>query len=575
MADNSKVPFGPKLPLQDRRPIMTVDNPLFPTYGLLREYIDRVQSNNPSDLVESSAQIKQRFNPETLIEKNSELRSLTYEEFGGEKPLVHKKIPSYTENGPSKNQVTARVDDLVRITKLLTKPAGLKFAANQAALQSGGLIKLVDNVKKVKRTSKGKSLVGAILQTAGQTILGTAKIIGSTLAQIPVNGTGTQFIRGFNPKRYIGGGGFDLFGFSVGNSDNIRVQSDLETRLSQYGTHTSDYNKNRLSIQNNSNVQYNGGKPYFNTNDSGGPVTNLVSEETGLAQYSPNTKTSTGRLGNTPSTPVRTTLDREKTNTENQKKIGESIANQVINPQDTPEKYSEQSDVKSNILHVRLRSGNQSRVKTADELKDKTISVEPDELNKLGDLTESILDASNQPKDIIPFEFNVISTGKYLYFRAHLENLSDNFTGRWNSTKYIGRAEDFYTYDGFDRDISFGFKVAAFSRAELSPLYKKLNLLANSTAPVYGDNGEFMRGTLTRITIGDYLQNQAGYIGSVGFNWSNNYPWEINLEEKDDIPRVPHVLDVSINFKPIHDFNIRASQDPTQRAFFAKGTWYQ
>ena len=70
-----------------------------------------------------------------------------------------------------------------------------------------------------------------------------------------------------------------------------------------------------------------------------------------------------------------------------------------------------------------------------------------------------------------------------MLFRAFLDSYSDKFTGDWNSFKYNGRAEDFYTYKGFKRSISFSFKIAAQTRHEMLPLFRKLNFLATQTAP--------------------------------------------------------------------------------------------
>ena len=68
-------------------------------------------------------------------------------------------------------------------------------------------------------------------------------------------------------------------------------------------------------------------------------------------------------------------------------------------------------------------------------------------------------------EDHIKFKFSIINPDEddniNLYFRAFLSNFSDNYQGSWNNTKYLGRAEDFYTYQGFNRTISIGFKVAA------------------------------------------------------------------------------------------------------------------
>lgn len=172
-------------------------------------------------------------------------------------------------------------------------------------------------------------------------------------------------------------------------------------------------------------------------------------------------------------------------------------------------------------------------------------------------------------QDIIPFSFNLFTPDSeyFLYFRAFLDSMEDNYTGEWSGTKYIGRAEEFHTYNGFKRDFSFSFKVAAFNKETLIPLYNKLNYLAGATGPTYSGNGQFMRGTLCSLTIGDYLSNQDGFINKVGLSWDKAYQWEIDVDEKGD-PRVPHVLDVSVGFTPIHDFDVKTNLDLTKEVYF-------
>lgn len=157
--------------------------------------------------------------------------------------------------------------------------------------------------------------------------------------------------------------------------------------------------------------------------------------------------------------------------------------------------------------------------------------------------------------DIIPFVFNTLTPDgqKFIFFRAFLDDLSDNYSGDWSGTQYVGRAEEFYTYQGFKRDVSFSFKVAAFTKQELLPLYKKLNHLAASTAPTYGKNGNFMRGTLTTLSIGEYLDRQDGFVSKVELSWEKGYPWEIDLFN-ENLPKVPTILNVSVSFTPIHTF---------------------
>ena len=160
------------------------------------------------------------------------------------------------------------------------------------------------------------------------------------------------------------------------------------------------------------------------------------------------------------------------------------------------------------------------------------------------------------PEDLIKFQIEVInstnpSAGEILAFRAFLDDLSDDYTGGYNSYKYNGRAEKFYTYNEFNRSISFSFKIAAQSRDEMVPLYTKLNYLVAQTAPEYSSNGR-MRGKFSRLTIGDWINGIPGFFESVSLKWNKSYPWEINL--KGDTKQLPHVMDVSCKFTPIHDF---------------------
>jgi hypothetical protein len=148
----------------------------------------------------------------------------------------------------------------------------------------------------------------------------------------------------------------------------------------------------------------------------------------------------------------------------------------------------------------------------------------------------------------------------WMHFRVLLDEYSDSYGADWKAISYMGRAENFYKYDSFKRDISIGFTVAAQSKQELLPIYKKLNYLASSLAPSYSDNG-FIRGNLSQITLGDWLLEQPGFISSVDLSIPDDSPWEINLPVDGDknnldpnVKQVPHMVNVKIKFTPIHRF---------------------
>lgn len=163
--------------------------------------------------------------------------------------------------------------------------------------------------------------------------------------------------------------------------------------------------------------------------------------------------------------------------------------------------------------------------------------------------------------DLIPFYiqfYNYDSKNTVVQFRAFLKGFNDNFTGEWNPFRYMGRGENFYTYQGFNREISLGFTVHAQSKAELLPQYRKLNYLASTLAPDYSSAG-FMRGTFITLTVGDYLTQVPGVLTGLSMQIPDNSPWDIGRKNdgsrtnlKD---RLPHMIEVSnFSFKPIHSF---------------------
>ena len=181
-----------------------------------------------------------------------------------------------------------------------------------------------------------------------------------------------------------------------------------------------------------------------------------------------------------------------------------------------------------------------------------------DLINKLDVSDKKVTDDS---RDFIKFNFQIITPEDttFLYFRAFLTELSDSYTGAWDTTKYLGRAEDLYTYQGFSRSMNIGFNIAAASRQEMKPLYRKMAALASVTAPTYGGDGKFMRGTIAKVTVGDYIYEVPGIIESVNYTWNTDYNWEIayqNVEGQtdDDMQELPQIMDCSLTFKPIHNF---------------------
>jgi hypothetical protein len=112
-------------------------------------------------------------------------------------------------------------------------------------------------------------------------------------------------------------------------------------------------------------------------------------------------------------------------------------------------------------------------------------------------------------KDFVPFNFEPIDPNNFetydiIAFRAFLDSMDDQFNAEHNEVKYNGRAESFYTYN-------------------------KL-------------------------------------MSTVSISWKTDYPWEIRLDRNDggrdtDVLILPHVLDITCNYIPIHSFTPRNRYD--------------
>ena len=181
-------------------------------------------------------------------------------------------------------------------------------------------------------------------------------------------------------------------------------------------------------------------------------------------------------------------------------------------------------------------------------------------------------DTNQAVDDLVKFRIAAIDNNKtdgsavYMHFRAFLDSFSDSYTATWNPVNYVGRGDTLFNYGGFGRTISLSFTTAAQSKAELIPMYKKLNYLASTLAPDYTGAG-FMRGNMVRLTVGGYLYEQPGFITSLTYDVPQESSWEIAINETgnsdNSVKELPHMIKVSsFAFTPIHNFLAQKPNDP-------------
>jgi len=186
-----------------------------------------------------------------------------------------------------------------------------------------------------------------------------------------------------------------------------------------------------------------------------------------------------------------------------------------------------------------------------------------DRINALNLYSDTKVTSNDVKNDLVKFRIAAINNKTptlktFMHFRAFIDNFSDSYNATWNPINYLGRGEQFYTYNGFTRTISLGWTVAAQSKEELMPMYRKLNYLASNLTPDYTSNG-YMVGNLVQLTIGGYLYEQVGFITSLTYDIPAESPWEIGINDSGDpdhtTKEMPHILKVTgFSFTPIHDF---------------------
>lgn len=575
-----------------------------------------------------------------LINLQTDLKSLKYSSIplGSQSPYVTKDIGQAPGNQIGR-EIQSRIDDTSRIAQMLVDKPGLKYLANEALLQQTNI---QDKLQKAR--DKGKTLGGAILQQLGSTAVNTVKIAASTLAQVPVNGTGTHFLKGFRTDTYLqptngnqvsgfaqffGAGGVEGAPLALqGNPIEGKAQSNFGQEVSptefkvtaqsaldyddylnkpipegsevnrslaesgkpitlpgpQYETTAQPYQlgrSNTLSEADQQELLPDNGNDGSQKYTPGNTYTGKDSTYNIAAAISGSNTIPTGDVASfyTPDgfyPAQEATLGASKTgNPQSLEQLKESINNNqedIVSENNFSQKIEDFREGSTNVYSLNYSSNTvrrETRVNLGDQGKKKAegfytsySNVDPDAIDTINqlDISDTRIDGTDAARDLAKFYFEVITPdgSKFLHFRAFIDNIDDSYNADWQGFNYVGRGEKFYTYGGFERDITVGFKIAAATRSELKPLYRKMVYLASVTAPTYGGQG-FMRGTLARMTIGSYFSQIPGIITSVKYNLIDDMPWEIAMQNPeggtdDDVQELPMGLQCSISFKAIHDF---------------------
>jgi hypothetical protein len=464
---------------------------------------------------------------------------------------------------------------------LVDKP-GIKYLLNEALLNQES-----NDMSIAKARKDGNSIAGAVLKQVKY----TTQLVGSTLAQVPVNGTGLHFVKGFRTDTYLqptnqedisgfaqffGAGGVEGAQYALRGEivpGDHKTELLIDTRSSNFDYIGGDVFIDRNEVLNKElpeNVDYRQTK----LNAESGTVIKVQPEE-----YNETTATKGQLAKYTTSSYGAVNAKATQPETFGPIPTGWSEINTYTSASRSIPTFNKDVRKESRVLLGDQGAFTSDKKQTARRLNDYSFMSdsgdEVDQMNAIG-VKKLKVDGNNDGRDIVKFRFHIITPEDehILYFRAFLDSFNDNYTGTWNPTKYLGRAEDFQVYSGFQRKISLSFKIAAATRSEMKPIYQKMIWLASATAPSYSDNGQFMRGTIIKVTVGDYIYELPGVLNNLTYTWQQDYPWEIAMLEPEsrsgdyNMQELPMVMDCQMEFTPIHTF----TPEVGLKKYFTAGT---
>ena len=404
-----------------------------------------------------------------LIDLQTNLKALTY---GGNGPYVQKDVDN--PGRPASGQIQARIDDTLRITRMLLDK-GPTFAAKQALLLAG------------------KEGFNAIPQTA--------RILANIIAQVPVNGTGTHFLPSGRGHFYTGvdnAASNALYSGIVGGTSRTGRAFNIPTRLLSRASQLGNIRENITD----KNTQQ-----YLKVGEATDITLQLNEENTGST-------------------------------------LASGIAKGGKNAPIQIQKFNNRES-----LETGYGFGQVGKIDLINATKIFTSQAQAD---------------ADTAKDLVPFTFKILKISSQgaledvsvIKVRPFITSFSDNNTGTWNGTSYVGRGENFYVFQNHSRSLGFSFRLAAFSKGELIPIYEKANLLISTTAPSYSSAG-LMRGTVVKLTFGNYLVDTPVIMNSVNVNVETDVPWDT-----EDGTILPTVLTVSVQATVLHSFTPQTVVSP-------------
>jgi len=151
--------------------------------------------------------------------------------------------------------------------------------------------------------------------------------------------------------------------------------------------------------------------------------------------------------------------------------------------------------------------------------------------------------------DLIDFYFEDLSTFSdtqesiVIPFKAILTTISDGTNANWAAQDYMGRADKFWIYQGFERRVAINFEVAINSKDEFVSSWRKINYLIGLCYPVAYPGQVSLKAPIMALTVGTLFERIQVIMNSINYSLDGGTLWEI---EKNF--QLPMYIKIAVDF---------------------------
>ena len=138
-----------------------------------------------------------------------------------------------------------------------------------------------------------------------------------------------------------------------------------------------------------------------------------------------------------------------------------------------------------------------------------------------------------------------LNYSKSIQFKSYLTQFSETLSPDWQSGKFIGHPNNYYTYKGVTRSAQINFTIYSQNAYQREVNWKKINKLASMCYPQYSsgvDGQNRMQGPIIRLHLGSIYKGMPGFISTLTFTVNDNTPWDTVDRE------LPHGIEVNMGY---------------------------